>query len=58
MKSKLLTDYGWRVVIAGALAHAVSTGLGHFGLSTYFPSLERELAGAVRPFPVPSRLPV
>ena len=42
MKSKLLTDYGWRVVIAGALAHAVSTGLGHFGLSTYFPSLERE----------------
>ena len=35
-------DYGWRVVIAGALAHAVSTGLGYFGLSTYFPSLERE----------------
>lgn len=34
--------YGWWVVIAGALAHAVSTGVGYFGLSAYFPSLERE----------------
>jgi MFS family permease len=39
---RLRLFYGWWVVIAGALAHAVSTGLGYFGLSAYFPSLERE----------------
>lgn len=32
----------WWVVFAGALAHAVSTGLAYFGLSAYFPSFERE----------------
>lgn len=34
--------YGWWMVAAGALAHAVATGLGYFGLSAYFPSLEKE----------------
>ena len=32
----------WWIVFAGALAHAVSTGLAYFGLSAYFPSFERE----------------
>ena len=32
----------WWVVFAGAIAHAVSTGLAYFGLSAYFPSFERE----------------
>lgn len=41
-RPRLRLFYGWWVVIAGALAHAVTTGLGYFGLSTYFPSLERE----------------
>ena len=41
-KGRFRLFYGWWVVIAGALAHAVSTGLGYFGLSAYFPSLERE----------------
>ncbi|MBI4528346.1 MAG: MFS transporter [Deltaproteobacteria bacterium] len=35
-------SYAWWVPIAGALAHAVSTALTYFGLSAYFPSLERE----------------
>lgn len=41
-KGRFHLFYGWWVVIAGALAHAVSTGLGYFGLSAYFPSFERE----------------
>ena len=32
----------WWIVFAGALAHAVSTGLAYFGLGVYFPSFERE----------------
>jgi MFS family permease len=32
----------WWIVIAACLAHAVNTGLSYFGLSTYFPSFERE----------------
>lgn len=42
MRPRYRLYYGWWVVIAGALSHAVSTGLGFFGLSVYFPSLERE----------------
>ncbi len=42
MKSSSGTHSGWGVVVTGALSHAVSSGLGYFGLSTYFPSFERE----------------
>ncbi|HXG52082.1 MAG TPA: MFS transporter [candidate division Zixibacteria bacterium] len=35
-------DPKWWMVIAGCAAHAVYTGLSYFGLSAYFPSLERE----------------
>lgn len=32
----------WWLVIAGSAAHAVNTGFSYFGISTYFPSLEKE----------------
>ena len=32
----------WWIVFAGAVSHAVNTGLAYFGLSAYFPSFERE----------------
>lgn len=35
-------DRRWWIVIAGSAAHAVNTGLSYFGISAYFPSLERE----------------
>jgi MFS family permease len=32
----------WWIVIAGCVAHATNTGLSYFGLSAYFPALERD----------------
>lgn len=42
--AKLNISSNWWIVIAGALAHAVSTGLSYFGMSAYFPSFEREFS--------------
>ena len=35
-------DRKWWLVIAGCLTHAVNTGFCYFGMSTFFPSFERE----------------
>ena len=32
----------WWLVIVGCITHAVNTGLSYFGMSAYFPSIERE----------------
>ena len=41
---KLSTSSNWWIVVAGAVAHAISTGLSYFGMSAYFPSFEREFS--------------
>ncbi len=35
-------DRKWWLVIAGCITHAVSTGFSYFGMSAFFPSIERE----------------
>ncbi len=35
-------DRKWWLVIAGCVTHAVSTGFSYFGMSAFFPSIERE----------------
>ena len=35
-------DKKWWLVILGCLTHAVNTGFSYFGMSTFFPSFERE----------------
>ncbi len=37
-------DRRWWIVISGSVAHAVCAGLSHFGMSAYFPSLEKEFS--------------
>lgn len=35
-------DRKWWLVIAGCITHAVNTGFAYFGMSAFFPSIERE----------------
>ena len=35
-------DRKWWLVIAGCITHAVNTGFSYFGMSAFFPSIERE----------------
>src|SRR3989304_4755173 len=39
-------DRKWWLVVAGCITHAVSTGFTSFGMSAFFPAIERELGGS------------